>query len=129
MINSLIPVAAVVTTTAAPNRAGGTAVAERVRQEMPVGGKTPPVDAHVSDTWQQARQAADVLARYLTDLSNELQFRVDDATGNSVVTVYNSETDSVVRQVPSEEVLAVARYLQDQIDQQRPQPLLNSNDE
>jgi flagellar protein FlaG len=70
-------------------------------------------------TAQPSRQAeapepADVeaavarIAAFVSDFARELQFRVDDASGRTVITVRNSTTDEVVRQIPSEEVLALA---------------------
>jgi flagellar protein FlaG len=129
MISNSIP-AATVTTTATPTAAsktrGESAATERVRQDMPAGGKSSPVEQPHDANLQRARRVADALAKYLTDLANELQFRIDDATGNPVMTVYNTQTKTVVRQVPSEEVLAVSRYLQQEIDRQHADQLLNT---
>lgn len=40
-----------------------------------------------------------------------LHFAVDDATGQTVITVTDTETDQVIRQIPPEELLAVMRNL------------------
>ena len=42
----------------------------------------------------------------------ELQFSVHDKSGRTVITVIDSATDEVVRQIPSEEVLDVKERLQ-----------------
>jgi len=125
MISNAIPVTTV-TPTAASRNGGESTAAERVRQDMPASGKSSPVEQQVDASLQQARRVAEALAQSLTDLANELQFRIDDATGNPVMTVYNSQTKTVVRQVPSEEVLAVSRYLQQEMDRQRSNPLLDT---
>ena len=121
MISNAIPVTTV-TPTAASRNGGESTATERVRQDMPASGKSSPVEQQVDASLQQARRVAESL----TDLANELQFRIDDATGNPVMTVYNSQTKTVVRQVPSEEVLAVSRYLQQEMDRQRSNPLLDT---
>ena len=41
-----------------------------------------------------------------------LKFTVDETTGRSVITVYDLDSGTVVRQIPPEEVLAFQRQLQ-----------------
>ena len=59
------------------------------------------------------------LQQKLQDLNEEVQsrqrdlsFSVDDDTGRTVVKVINSYTDEVVRQIPAEEVLQIARRIE-----------------
>jgi flagellar protein FlaG len=40
-----------------------------------------------------------------------LRFQVDESSGDMVITVLNPETGEIVRQIPSPEVLAMARWL------------------
>jgi len=49
-------------------------------------------------------------------LRRDLQFNVDDSTGRVIVTVRDSETDEVIRQIPSEELLALSRHLADALE-------------
>ena len=46
----------------------------------------------------------------------ELNFSVDDQTGRTVVKVIDHETKEVIRQIPAEEVLAVARRAAEEMD-------------
>lgn len=48
----------------------------------------------------------------LTSRAANLEFSLDDETGKTVVRVVDKETQEVIRQFPSEEMLAVARNLQ-----------------
>lgn len=48
---------------------------------------------------------------YLQQLPSELQFQVDKGSGRFYFKVVNPATREVIRQVPSEEVLAMARKL------------------
>jgi flagellar protein FlaG len=48
---------------------------------------------------------------YVQSLQRNLQFTVDDITGKDIVTVVDTETEQVIRQIPSEEVLEVARRI------------------
>jgi len=41
-----------------------------------------------------------------------LKFTVDDKTGTVVVRVVDTETDQLIRQIPSEEMLAIARNME-----------------
>ncbi len=49
-------------------------------------------------------------------LRRDLQFNVDDSTGRVIVTVRDSETNEVIRQIPSEELLALSRHLADALE-------------
>jgi flagellar protein FlaG len=41
-----------------------------------------------------------------------LSFRVDESSGRTVITVLDATTREIVRQIPSEEVLALARAIE-----------------
>ncbi len=49
-------------------------------------------------------------------LRRDLQFNVDDSTGRVIVTVIDSETDEVIRQIPNEEILALSQHLAEALD-------------
>ena len=51
------------------------------------------------------------LSDYVQTLRRDLQFSVDQDSGRSIVRVVDSETGELIRQIPAEEVLAVARAL------------------
>ena len=72
---------------------------------------------------RQAQQAADPKAmeqalRQLSDFAQNfqrsLQFSVDKASGQTVVRVLDATTKEVIRQIPSEEFLAIAERLRQQ---------------
>lgn len=44
--------------------------------------------------------------------ANNLKFSVDDTTGQTVVTVIDGSTGSKIRQIPSEDVLAISRSIE-----------------
>ncbi len=44
--------------------------------------------------------------------ANNLQFSVDDSTGKTVVRVIDSSSGSTIRQIPSEEALAIAQDIE-----------------
>ena len=61
----------------------------------------------------------DELKSRLLELANsidrDLQFRIDDATGRTVVTVLDGETNEVIRQIPSEEALRLVDRLHSRV--------------
>lgn len=63
--------------------------------------------------------SAEALTQALKDIeaavqakANNLQFSVDDSTGKTVVRVIDGSSGSTIRQIPSEEALAIARDIE-----------------
>lgn len=56
-------------------------------------------------------EAAEIINRALAESQRELRFSVDEGTGRTLVYVMHPETGEVVRQIPSEVVLAMAEML------------------
>jgi flagellar protein FlaG len=63
---------------------------------------------------QEVREAADDVARYVDSVSRSLQISVDGELDQPIVTVLDSTTEQVVRQIPSEEIVAIAKFLRSQ---------------
>lgn len=78
------------------------------RQELPGSGQSLPPPAESIDV----QQAVSRLNNYVQSLRRDLQFRVDEASNRVIVTVMDSESGEVIRQIPSEEVMAVAQSLE-----------------
>lgn len=85
------------------------------------GGKLLPEDGRLSpqDAKQKRAPAEEELVAAVSDVNDfvqqirrELQFSIDKESGRTVVKVINAETDEVVRQIPAEEVLSIARHLE-----------------
>jgi len=74
-------------------------------QDLPV---TPPPEMPVEDIKDTVRRLNELMA----ERERSLTFRVDEASGRTVITVLDATTREVVRQIPSEEVLALARALE-----------------
>lgn len=51
------------------------------------------------------------MTEHVQNLQRALQFSVDEESGETVVKVVDSETKEVIRQIPSEELLAIANRL------------------
>ncbi|QSI75311.1 flagellar protein FlaG [Niveibacterium microcysteis] len=58
----------------------------------------------VERAMQEVKKAVDPMAR-------NLQFSIDEDTGRTIVRIVDTATKEVIRQIPSEEVLAIAKAL------------------
>ncbi len=60
----------------------------------------------------QVQQATQMISKAIQTFSSNLEFSVDEvAVGKTVVKVVDRETGDMIRQIPSEEALAIARAL------------------
>ena len=57
--------------------------------------------------------AVNQLNGYLEETQRGLRFSIDDDSGRTIVRVIDTENDKVIRQIPSEEMLAVIRNISD----------------
>ncbi len=88
--------------------------------EVAAAGQPLP-DARAAKAVQEDKQpdAAEVdeaisnLNDYVQNLSRDLKFSVDEESGRMVVKVLDANTQDVIRQIPSEEALRLARSLHD----------------
>ena len=46
-------------------------------------------------------------------IRRELQFRIDEVTGRTVIKVIDADSDEVIRQIPSDQVVALIAHLQE----------------
>lgn len=95
----------------------------QARQAEAAGGKLLPVSATAADALSpraadQLGDAVATLESYLQNVSRSLRISVDEEAGTTVITVVDQATDEVVRQIPSEEVLALARFMAEQLQSQ-----------
>jgi flagellar protein FlaG len=59
----------------------------------------------------QVRRAVETLNELVQNQRRSLHFSVDQDTGRTVIRVVDPATDEVIRQIPPEEVLNLARHL------------------
>jgi len=65
---------------------------------------------------EEVQQAAKDLSDYISVVSRSLSIAVDSDLGRPIVTVLDADTSEVVRQIPTEEVVRLAKYLRSQVD-------------
>jgi flagellar protein FlaG len=84
------------------------AVTPSQRQELSQGGKTLPTESKEVDRAEQVSES------FVQNVTRELRFSVDADLGRTVVTVVDQNTDQVIRQIPGDEALAMAKYISEQ---------------
>lgn len=98
-------------TQASSSKPAAAQVQAELRQSLPAQGQNPPaVEAAAQAT--EISKAVSAINSYVQSLRRDLQFTIDEATDRPIVKVIDSETNEVIRQIPSEEVLALARSLE-----------------
>ena len=63
---------------------------------------------------QDVRDAAAEVSQYIDTVSRSLQIAVDGELDRPIVTVIDGDTEAVIRQIPAEEIVAIARFLKSQ---------------
>ena len=91
-------------------------VALDVRNDITVSGNDVPADSRfiqkVNST--SLSKAVSELTQFVQSISRDLEFTIDKDLNKTVITVYDAKTDEVIRQIPSEEAIALARHLSEQ---------------
>lgn len=60
---------------------------------------------------EQVQQAMEDVRKAITPVAQDLLFSIDEDTGKTVVKVVDASTDEVIRQIPSEEIISIAKAL------------------
>jgi len=97
------------------NNANPTApVAERPQLHLPgraAAGAVAAVAAPQVIDQSQIRKALEEANRKMQSLGGSLEFSVDQQTGKTVVRIIDTSTNQLIRQIPSEEMLTIAKSL------------------
>ena len=86
--------------------------AEVVSQVVSTVIKPSNIDATSQPTREVVAKAAADIQQFVQSMGRNLSFSVDETTGYNVVRVVNPNTGELVRQLPSEELLKIARDFQ-----------------
>ncbi|MFK8047108.1 MAG: flagellar protein FlaG [Halioglobus sp.] len=90
------------------------AAPEKQRQDVPLSGKVSPQEADSDANELETLQAIEKISEFTQSVSRDLEFKVDVNSGTSIVTVRDRATDEVIRQMPSEEAVAMAKFIAEQ---------------
>lgn len=96
-------------------QSGAVNAPEATGEALPAEGETQPTqqapDTPVSKT--ELRQAVNQINTIVQTVHRDLHFSLDEDNGHTVIRVEDSESGELVRQIPSEEVLAIATQLRE----------------
>jgi len=84
-------------------------------QDAKEGNTLPPKTAKSEISSEELQQAVAQINDNMQQIQRDLLFSVDDSSGRTIVKVVNTETEEVVRQMPSEEILRISRNIKDQV--------------
>ena len=87
-------------------------VQESGSQLPETGQNLPPADTK-SVTSSELREAVGQVNNFVQSVQRDLAFKVDEGSGRTIIKVIDSDSGKLIRQIPSEEVLALASYLKD----------------
>lgn len=87
--------------------------AEQKGTEKPEGGKVLPPEEPRPVQKEEVSNAVESLNQYMKSIGRNLRFSIDADSGYTVITVVDRETEEVIRQIPSEEVLERLRDQQE----------------
>ena len=73
-------------------------------------------EANVAKESDDLKQAVSQLNNFVQNMQRDLQFSIDKESGAMVVKVIDAKSEKVIRQIPSEETLRLARSLVEQSD-------------
>ena len=97
-------------------KSSNTVQAESRQKVAAQDGKALPPEADKAEvSSEELQQAVAQLNESVQQIQRDLLFSVDDSSGRTIVRVVNTETEEVVRQMPTEEVLRISRNLKDQV--------------
>ncbi len=90
-------------------RGNQAAAPQRGGESLPQEGKVPP--EKVANP-AGLGQAVDRINSVIQNVQRDLSFNLDEDSGRTVIRVVDSKSGKLIRQIPSEEVLALVRHLQ-----------------
>ena len=94
----------------------GTAQVTSIRAAQSSGSSqvVPPASSTVSK--EDVEEAVSQMKDFAQVMSRQLQFDVDDNSGRTVVRVVDRDSGEVIRQIPSDEILALARHMKEMME-------------
>lgn len=87
-----------------------------LRQAIAQGGKSRPVveeGSKVSPSPAVTTAAIADVSAHIAMVATSLSITVDDGPGGSIIQVTDKDTDEVIRQIPPEEIVNLARYFRE----------------
>lgn len=96
---------------AIPQISGPGSISQPTQTKRAEPSAKPTSETSPSPAREQVQEVARQLQRVAEPVAQNLQFSVDGETGKTVIRVVDGVTKEVIRQIPNEEVLAIARAM------------------
>ena len=88
-------------------------VAEEEKDKLTEGKKEKGVTGSNVTSLDDVRELVDQGNKMLENIQRNLEFSVDESTKKVVMSIIDKDTGETIRQVPSEDILAIARRMQE----------------
>jgi len=111
----------------AENSRPSNSTTKAVAQRQAVAVEVTEVETQESDvelSQEALEKAVSQMNAYIQNTQRDMDFSVDDITGRVVVRVIDSESEEIIRQIPSEEMLAISRHLAERLETDEPKGFL-----
>lgn len=72
---------------------------------------TPAVDQNAAATVDEVKGAAKQIEEFINTVAQNLQFAIDEDSGRILIRLIDNNTKEVIRQIPSKEILEIAKTL------------------
>jgi len=89
------------------------AVADNQVEEVREEGSDNKLSSSNVTSLDEARKLVEEGNKILDNVQRNLQFKVDDSTKRVVMSIVDKQTGETIRQVPSEDILALAKRMQE----------------
>ena len=93
------------------NAPSGPARSDLPRPNLPVTEPRPTDPSQDAPTREAVESAVKAVQEFVKPMSGNLEFTLDEESGRTVVKVTDSTTKELIRQIPSAEMLAIAKAL------------------
>ncbi len=90
--------------TAAPHRPAAASEPAPIEIQLPGQARPQP-------SLEQVEQAVEIVQKAVEPVARDLQFSIDKETGKTIISVVDSATREVIRQIPGEEIVAIAKAI------------------
>lgn len=97
--------------TSTDTRAAIEPTAQASRSADATTGQGTDANEAVPATAAELQEALDQFKTAISVVANELTFSIDEDSGRTLVKIIDRETDEVIKQIPSEEMLQIAKAL------------------
>lgn len=93
------------------------------RQEYTAEGNARPHGRHAEKQKMKFDRALKNVSGYVQNITRELDFSVDEALNQYIVTVFDQKTGEIIRQIPAEDLMELANKL-DEAQKKEPKGIL-----